>query len=120
MSELQMWLVWGRVQARGNSAAGRGALLSSKVAASTGEVNGPQEERRCCGVWNPVGQGGLRAGRQLGDTASPSCEVGEVFPGPGVGRLSVKDQRTEEMKLRGPHRFYQNCRCRMKAAADGT
>lgn len=61
----------------------------------------------------------LHAGRRLGDTASPSCEVDEVFPGPGVDRLAVKDQRVQEVKLRGPHRLYQNCRCRMKAAADG-
>ena len=54
-----------------------------------------------------MGQGGLRAGRQLGD-------------GTGFGRLSVKDQRAEEVKPRGPHRLYQNCRCWMKAAADGT
>lgn len=53
-----------------------------------------------------MGQGGLRAGRQLGDRASPSCEVDEVFPGPGVGRLSVKDQRAEEVKLQGPHHLY--------------
>ena len=50
-----------------------------------------------------MGQGGLQVGTWLGDTASPSCEVDEVFPGPGVGRLSVKDQRVKEEKLRGPH-----------------
>lgn len=57
------------------------------------------------GYGDPVGQGGLHAGRQLGIQHLPVVGVDEVFPGPGSpSRLSVKDQRVkEEEKLRGPH-----------------
>ena len=122
VSELQRWLAWGRVQVVGKSLlrAG-GAVEVSEQPSGSIHVGRLTDLRK---ISDAVGYGvrwdeRLHAGRRLGDAASPSCEVDEVFPGPGVDRLAVKNQRVKEVKLRGPPRLYQTCRRQMEAASDG-
>ena len=96
MSELQRWLAWGRVQVVGKTLlrAG-GAVEVSEQPSGSIHVGRLTDLRK---ISDAVGYGvrwdeRLHAGRRLGDAASPSCEVDEVFPGPGVDRLAVKNQR---------------------------
>ena len=101
MSKLQRW------SEKGSSwkyCCRRGAvevLEQQSGAVHVGRLTGLGKISDALGVWNLLGQGSLRAGRRLGDPSYPSSEVEEVLPSPGVGKLSVKDQRVNILSFEG-------------------